>query len=96
MSSKSFDKKKHTNVSHQDHDITDEKKLDFSKLTIPFSKVSAKNRIEYIYLGHEKIPFSIRHPVYQIIFRNEFAAGINKRNNRMKIGGGSTRSSVSF
>ncbi|KKM49756.1 hypothetical protein LCGC14_1556660 [marine sediment metagenome] len=47
---------------------------------IPFSKISSRQRQEYIYLGHEKILFSSRHPVYQMFFRNEFGDTIKSKN----------------
>ncbi len=72
MSSRSFDKN-YKNELRQAKDINNENSLDLKKVMIPFSKISSRQRIEYIYLGHEKIPFNTRHPTYQIIFRNEFA-----------------------
>ena len=66
MSSKSTDEE------YQKIPIQDlEEPLKLNNIIIPFSKFS--NSEQYIYYGHEKIAFSERHPVYQVIFKSEFA-----------------------
>ena len=45
---------------------------DISGAVIPFSNVGTSKESQYIYDGHEKIPFSERHPTYQKIFIYEF------------------------
>ena len=50
----------------------DEYYPDISNAVIPFSNVSTKADFQYIYEGHEKIPFTKRHPTYQKIFIYEF------------------------
>lgn len=66
MSSKSQDKKL------QEIPIYDEEeRLKLKNLIIPFSKFSRPE--EYIYYGHEKIPFKKRHSAYQAILKHEFA-----------------------
>ncbi|KKM61746.1 hypothetical protein LCGC14_1528630 [marine sediment metagenome] len=95
MSSKSHNKN-YKNVLRRAKDINDENSFDLSKLMIPFSKINSKERIEYIYLGHEKIPFNVRHPTYQILFRNEFVEAIRNINKRINFINGYTRFSTSF
>ena len=67
MSSISIDKK-FQEIPHQEIEL--EESLNFNKIIIPFSKFFKPT--EYIYYGHEKIPFNKRHPIYQTILRNEF------------------------
>jgi len=67
MSSTSIDKKFQEAL---DQEIGQEESLNFNKIIIPFSKFYKPT--EYIYYGHEKIPFKKRHPIYQAILRNEF------------------------
>lgn len=50
----------------------DEYYPDISDAVVPFSKVDSSQKSQYIYDGHEKIPFSERHPTYQKIFIYEF------------------------
>lgn len=95
MSSKSYDKN-YRDMIRQVKDIKIENALDLRKVMIPFSKISNKQRQEYIYLGHEKILFSSRHPVYQLIFRNEFGDAIKSINKRNSFISGSTNFSTSF
>jgi hypothetical protein len=95
MSSKSFDKNYKNEFRHP-KDIITKNSLDLKKVMIPFSKISSKRRIKYIYLGHEKMPFNARHPTYQIIFRNEFMEMIRITNKRINISSGSTKFSTSF
>jgi hypothetical protein len=45
---------------------------DISDAVIPFSNVGIKEEEQYIYDGHEKIPFNKRHPKYRKIFIKEF------------------------
>ncbi len=45
---------------------------EISAAVIPFSNVDTSKESQYIYLGHEKIPFNERHPKYQKIFIYEF------------------------
>ncbi len=95
MSSKSYEKD-FKDILSQGKDIKNENTLDLRKVMIPFSKISSKQREEYIYLGHEKIPFNTRHPTYQMIFRNEFAEAIRSRSKRFNLNNGSTRFSTSL
>ncbi len=95
MSSKSFNKN-YKDVLRRALDINEENAFDLSKLMTPFSRITSKERIEYIYLGHEKIPFKARHPTYQLIFRNEFVRVIRIKNKRRNFSSGSTRFSASF
>ncbi|MFX1304404.1 MAG: hypothetical protein ACFFBV_04390 [Promethearchaeota archaeon] len=67
MSSKSIGKKIQETL---DQEIELEEPLNFNKIIIPFSKFYKPT--DYIYYGHEKIPFKKRHPIYQAILRNEF------------------------
>lgn len=47
---------------------------DLSDAVILFSKINlTKVEPQYIYMGHEKLTFNERHPLYQKIFREEFA-----------------------
>ncbi len=87
MSSKSYNKK-YINALRRAKDINDQHALDLSKLMIPFSMIPTKKRIEYIYLGHEKISFNERHPTYQMIFRNEFEGVIRSKNKRKDFSSG--------
>ena len=43
-----------------------------SKIVIPFSEVLGTSNIPDVYIGHEKIPFEKRDPLYQTIMRQEF------------------------
>jgi len=45
---------------------------DISGAVIPFSNVYTNKESQYIYDGHEKMPFTKRHPGYQKIFIYEF------------------------
>jgi len=45
---------------------------DISGAVIPFSNVGTSKESQYIYDGHEKIPFTKRHPAYQETFISEF------------------------
>ena len=53
-----------------------EESFNIKDFVIPFSKFHKNEK--YIYYGYERIPFSERHPEYQIILRNEFAKVIKK------------------
>jgi len=66
MSSKSQDKKLQDipNYDEEEH-------VKLKNLIIPFSKFHKPE--EFIYYGHEKIPFKKRHSDYQAILRHEFA-----------------------
>ena len=44
-----------------------------SKIVIPFSEVLGTTSIPDVYIGHEKIPFEKREPLYQTIMKQEFA-----------------------
>ncbi|MFW9826713.1 MAG: hypothetical protein ACFFEY_03725 [Candidatus Thorarchaeota archaeon] len=48
--------------------------LSLRDITIPFSHFSKPEK--YIYYGEEKIPFNQRPPIYQAIFKREFAEDI--------------------
>jgi hypothetical protein len=48
--------------------------LSLKDIMIPFSHFSKPEK--YIYFGNEKIPFNQRHPIYQAIFKTEFAKDI--------------------
>ncbi|UCC20138.1 MAG: hypothetical protein JSV62_02320 [Promethearchaeota archaeon] len=69
MSSKSLDKKQ-----KEIQIINLEEPLRLRNFIIPFSKFS--NPEKYIYYGYEKIPFHERHPIYQVILRNEFVKNL--------------------
>ena len=43
-----------------------------SKIVIPFSEVLGTSNVPDVYMGHEKIPFEKRYPLYQAIMRQEF------------------------
>ncbi|MHA1988486.1 MAG: hypothetical protein ACW98D_17790 [Promethearchaeota archaeon] len=45
---------------------------DISEAVVPFSDLGYKDESEYIYHGHERIPFNERHPTYRKIFIREF------------------------
>ena len=47
-----------------------------SKIVIPFSEVLGTSNVPDVYMGHEKIPFEKRYPLYQAIMRQEFANAI--------------------
>ncbi len=94
--SKAFDKKDYKNELIQTKEVKSKRPLDFKKAVISFSKVSPNQRIEYIYLGHEKMSFRMRHPTYQILFRNEFARTLRVKNKQSNFGRGSTKFSTSF
>ena len=47
-----------------------------SKIIIPFSEVMGISGVPDVYVGHEKIPFEKRDPLYQTIMRQEFAGAI--------------------
>ncbi|MFX0005440.1 MAG: hypothetical protein ACFFA7_06245 [Promethearchaeota archaeon] len=71
MSSKS------TNKKYQKIPVQDlPEPLKLNNVIIPFSKFS--NSEDFIYYGHEKIPFSERHPVYQTLLIIEFAHEFKK------------------
>ncbi len=67
MSSTSIDKKFQEAL---DQEIELEEPFNFKKIIVPFSKFCKPT--EYIYYGHENIPFKKRHHLYQTILRNEF------------------------
>jgi len=73
-------------------EIKFKKSIDLKNFVIPFSQVHSVKREEFIYLGYEKIPFNTRHPLYQTVFRNEFA----DYKNEPKLKSDSTKFSVSF
>lgn len=74
MSSKSIDKK-FQDITHKDFENL-ERSLNFNKIIIPFSKFYKPT--QFIYYGHEKIPFKKRHPIYQAILRSEFVDSIQE------------------
>jgi len=43
-----------------------------SKAIIPFSEVMEACSVPYVYVGHEKIPFEKRDPVYKTLMKQEF------------------------
>ncbi|MFW9880567.1 MAG: hypothetical protein ACFFG0_46455, partial [Candidatus Thorarchaeota archaeon] len=46
--------------------------INFSIIIIPFHQFGKMRNPSYIYDGSETIAFKKRHPLYQVIFRNEF------------------------
>ena len=52
-----------------------------SKMVIPFSEVMGTPSTPDVYLGHEKIPFEQRDPVYKSMMRQEFADAIRSVRN---------------
>jgi len=78
MSSKTLDKKFEDNI---EEDIV-KQPVNLKEFVIPFSKFGRSEK--YIYLVFEKIPFNERHPVYQIILRNEFAKALNKFQSKLR------------
>ena len=73
VSSKSIDKDQ-TNLNGRD--FNGQARVNFKQIIIEFSSFGKSEKIAYIYYGNEKIPFRERHPIYKIIFRNEFAEEI--------------------
>ncbi|NVM34412.1 MAG: hypothetical protein HWN81_02375 [Candidatus Lokiarchaeota archaeon] len=67
MSSKTLDKKFEDNIEES----IAKQPVNLKEFVIPFSEFIRSEK--YIYFGSEKIPFKERHPVYQVILRNEFA-----------------------
>ena len=65
ISSKSFDKK-----NQEIHMLEIEEPLQVKSIIIPFSEFAKTGN--FIYFGHEKIPFHQRHPIYQEILKHEF------------------------
>ncbi len=61
-------------------DIIDEdiitQPINLKRFIIPFSEFGKSEK--YIYLGFEKIPFKDRHPVYQLILKNEFVKALKE------------------
>ena len=47
-----------------------------SKIIVPFSKLMETSSVPDVYMGHEKIPFEKRYPLYQTIMRQEFASAV--------------------
>jgi hypothetical protein len=44
-----------------------------SRVIVPFSEMLATSKVPDVYLGHEKIPFKQRDPLYKSIMRKEFS-----------------------
>jgi len=61
-------------------------------LVIPFSRMHSVTKEEFIYTGHERMPFINRHPAYQLILRSEFIGTPR----RLRVGPGFTKFSTSF
>ena len=72
MSSKTLDKKFEDIV---EEDFVKEP-VNLKEFIIPFSEFGKS--VNYIYFGLEKIPFKERHPVYQMILRNEFSKALKE------------------
>ena len=72
MSSKSVDKEQEQ-ANLGGRDFISKAPVNFKHLVIEFSNFGKSEKIHYIYIGNEKISFRDRHPIYQTIFRNEFA-----------------------
>ena len=72
MSSKTLDKKFEDTVEED----TVKEPVNLKEFVIPFTEFGKS--VEYVYFGPEKIPFKERHPVYQIILRNEFAKALKE------------------
>jgi len=70
VSSKSIEKDQ-TNLIGRD--FNGRVRVNFKQIIIEFSSFGKSEKIDYIYSGNEKIPFREKHPIYKIIFRNEFA-----------------------
>ena len=77
MSSKTIDK----NIREIEN-IEIEEPLKLKDAIVPFSNFGSS--IHYIYYGHERIPFQKRHPIYQIIFREEFCDALKSFINSQK------------
>ena len=73
MSSKSVDKGV---LDIDDRDDIFEEFFSLNDLVISFSEIFGSERPQHIYSGNEKIPFKKRHPIYQAIFKKEFAKNI--------------------
>ena len=73
MSSKPLDKKHHELPKLEQ---IRKPPTQLSDLVISFSKFCTPT--QYIYYGHEKIPFLERHPVYQTILKEEFSDALRK------------------
>lgn len=65
MSLKSVDKK----VVQLDVEIKES--FEVKDIVIPYSLFFRKQQ-QFVYLGHEKIPFEKRHPLFKSILLNEF------------------------
>jgi hypothetical protein len=65
ISSKSLDKK-----TQEIPILQIDQPLQVKNIIIPFSQFAKTEN--FIYYGHEKIPFHQRHPVYQEILKQEF------------------------
>jgi len=75
MSSKSIDKGV---LDINDSANIFEELFSLKDLVISFTEIFGSEKPQYIYIGNEKIPFKKRHPVYQTIFKKEFAENIRK------------------
>ena len=73
MSSKSVDKGV---LDINDSDDIFEEFFSLNDLVISFSEIFGSEKPQHIYIGNEKIPFKKRHPIYQAIFKKEFAKTI--------------------
>ena len=70
MSSKSVNK---AVITINDSDDIFEEFFSLNDLVISFLEFFDSEKPQHIYSGNEKIPFKKRHPVYQAIFKKEFA-----------------------
>jgi len=77
--------KNYEDVFDEIPEIKFKKGIDLGKFVIPFSKFNSLEREEFIYFGYEKISFSARHPLYQVIFRNEFVDATRNYKNELRL-----------
>ena len=56
-----------------------------SKMLIPFSEVLGVSSTADVYVGHEKIPFEKRDPVYKTLMKQEFCDAIRYFRKQRKI-----------
>ena len=63
-----------------DYGILKEEPLNLKGAILSYNNLKKPER--FIYNGHEKMPFSERHPVYQAVLINEFTKLIQKNSKR--------------
>ena len=61
-------------------EIVEYEKIDvvLSKMLVPFSEMVVDSKVSDVYVGHEKIPFEQRNPVYKSMMRKEFEGEVNR------------------